>query len=251
VTVAVVGVVRDLLVREGLVRVLSELPEFEFAALRPDDPRLPAAVVDADRQVVIMDVGWTSSARDASLEFAVAIVRQSSTVGLIALSIEPDLDVARALFERGVAGRGYLLHDRLREHQQLAAAIREVAAGGSAIDARIVAALIEQNRLDESSLVSRLTDRQTEVLIEVARGKSNGAIAQTLGVTKRSVEHHIAEIFSRLDLLDKDDASRRVTATLLLLRETMASQPAKTLQEGARALHEEARLARERRTCPT
>jgi DNA-binding NarL/FixJ family response regulator len=195
------------------------------SVLRPDDARLLTAIMDANRDVVIMDV--SSAAKGESLGFAAEIMRLSPAIGVIALGVEPDLDVARALLERGVARRGYLLYDRLREREQLAAAIREVASGGSALDDRVVE-LLEQSMFEESSPISRLTARQIEVLTELARGESNAAIARTLGITKKSVEHHIREIFRRLDLLDEKEVSRRVAATLLLLRATLASDRAKS-----------------------
>jgi DNA-binding NarL/FixJ family response regulator len=239
-SLAVVGIVRDLLVHEGLVRILTASPGFEFASLRPDEPQLLRAIADADPDIVIMDAGSSPAAKVRSLELAVELGRVSPSIGVIALSIEPELDVARALLAHGAARRGYLLYDRQLGRERLFDAIRDVAAGGSAIDARVVAALVRQRQVEKSSPISSLTARQTEVLAEVARGKSNRAIAQTLRITKRSVEHHIAEIFSRLDLADGDEVSRRVAATLLHLRATSATDRAAALQENALDLQAEA-----------
>jgi DNA-binding NarL/FixJ family response regulator len=239
-SLAVVGVVQDLLVHEGLVRILTASPGFEFASLRPDEPQLLRAIADADPDIVIMDAGSSPAAKVRSLELAVELGRVSPSIGVIALSIEPELEVARALLAHGAARRGYLLYDRQLGRERLFDAIRDVAAGGSAIDARVVAALVRQRQVEKSSPISSLTARQTEVLAEVARGKSNRAIAQTLRITKRSVEHHIAEIFSRLDLADRDEVSRRVAATLLHLRATSATDRAAALQENALDLQAEA-----------
>jgi DNA-binding NarL/FixJ family response regulator len=226
VSTGVVGVVRDLLLGEGLARVLTDVPHLEFALLQPDDPQLVAAVADADPDVVIMDTGFAPAARAERLALAVELRATNEAIGLILLDLEPDLDVARALIEQGPSRRGYLLYDGQLGRGQLLTAIRQVAAGGSAVDERIIAALLERNRAIESSPLSGLSERQTAVLAEVARGKSNAAIAQTLGITKKSVEHHISAIFNRLDLPDEEDVSRRVTATLLHLRATLASDHA-------------------------
>jgi DNA-binding NarL/FixJ family response regulator len=64
-----------------------------------------------------------------------------------------------------------------------------------------------------------LTPREHEILAEVAAGKSNTAIAESLVITKRAVEHHISSIFAKLDLPDESEVSRRVTATLVVLAE--------------------------------
>jgi DNA-binding NarL/FixJ family response regulator len=230
--------------------MLTASPGFEFASLRPDEPQLLRAIADADPDIVVMDAGRSPSAKIRSRELAVELGRVSPSIGVIALGLEPELEVARALLAHGAARRGYLLYDRHLGRGRLLDAIRDVAAGGSAIDARVVAALVRQRQFEKSSPISALTTRQREVLAEVARGKSNRAIAQTLGITKRSAEHHIAEIFSRLDLADKDEVSRRVAATLLHLRATLATDRAAALQEDLRALSAEARHQTGRRSPP-
>jgi DNA-binding NarL/FixJ family response regulator len=67
--------------------------------------------------------------------------------------------------------------------------------------------------------LSELTPRERELLAEIAAGKSNGAIAESLFLTKRAVEKHVNSIFSKLDLPETQDVSRRVKATLIYLAE--------------------------------
>jgi DNA-binding NarL/FixJ family response regulator len=67
--------------------------------------------------------------------------------------------------------------------------------------------------------VARLTAREQELLAEIAAGKSNGAIAESLVLTKRAVEKHVNAIFSKLDLPESPDVSRRVRAALIFLAE--------------------------------
>jgi DNA-binding NarL/FixJ family response regulator len=98
-------------------------------------------------------------------------------------------------------------------------AIEEVAAGGSVIDAKVVEALVAAHGDKERSVLDALTPRETEILGEVAAGKSNTAISESLVITKRAVEHHISSIFAKLDLPDESEVSRRVTATLAFLAE--------------------------------
>ena len=97
------------------------------------------------------------------------------------------------------------------------AAIESVAAGGSVLDSKIVEPLVAAKLRIEQSPLSVLTGREREVLAEIAKGKSNAAIAATLVLTKRSVEKHINSIFLKLDLAHAEDVSKRVKATLLFL----------------------------------
>ena len=88
------------------------------------------------------------------------------------------------------------------------------------IDPKIVEALVQARSQVARSPLNDLTAREREVLSEIAQGKSNSAIAESLYLTKRAVEKHINAIFLKLGLADADDVSKRVKATLMLLAET-------------------------------
>ncbi len=64
-----------------------------------------------------------------------------------------------------------------------------------------------------------LTARERELLGQIAQGKSNAAIAESLVLTKRAVEKHVNSIFAKLELGDAEHVSRRVTAALMYLAE--------------------------------
>ena len=97
------------------------------------------------------------------------------------------------------------------------AAIRAVADGGSVVDPKIVEVLVVSRSRAERGPLSELTPREHEVLAELAQGKSNAAIAESLVLTKRAVEKHINSIFLKLGLSDAQDVSKRVKAALLFL----------------------------------
>ena len=122
-----------------------------------------------------------------------------------------------ALLESGSEGRAYLLKERVHDRAQLVAAIESVAAGGSVLDAKIIEPLVAAKVRVERSPLAALTAREREVLAEIAKGKSNAAIADTLVLTKRAVEKHINSIFLKLNLAYAKDVSKRVKATLLFL----------------------------------
>jgi DNA-binding NarL/FixJ family response regulator len=123
------------------------------------------------------------------------------------------------LLESGSDGRAYLLKERVRDRGQLMTAIRAVAEGGSVIDPKIVEGLVAARARAERSPLSELTPREHEVLAQIAQGKSNTAIAESLVLTKRAVEKHINSIFLKLNLSEAHDVSKRVKATLMFLAE--------------------------------
>jgi DNA-binding NarL/FixJ family response regulator len=98
-----------------------------------------------------------------------------------------------------------------------------VADGGSVIDPKIVEELVSAKARTESSPLAELTPREGEVLAEIAQGKSNTAIAESLVLTKRAVEKHINSIFLKLNLSEAEDVSKRVKAALVFL--TAGSHP--------------------------
>jgi len=124
---------------------------------------------------------------------------------------------ALALLEHGSAGRAYLLKERVGSVDELARAIRAVAGGGSVIDPQVVDELVRARSAQRESGLSLLTVRETQILAEMAQGKSNSAIAATLFVTERAVEKHTNSIFAKLGLSEEKDVNRRVKAVLVYL----------------------------------
>jgi DNA-binding NarL/FixJ family response regulator len=132
---------------------------------------------------------------------------------------------ALALLEDHAEGRGYLLKERVHDRAELVAALEVVAQGGTTIDPSLVRELIAAERQQPTSPIDELTPREREVLAEMAAGKSNAAIAESLVLTKRAVEKHVGAIFQKLLLEDDEVVSRRVTAVLLYLASTQGSSP--------------------------
>jgi DNA-binding NarL/FixJ family response regulator len=123
------------------------------------------------------------------------------------------------LFEHGSASRAYLLKERVGSVDELARAIRTVAAGGSVIDPLVVDELVRARSQHRHSGLAQLTPREVEILAEMAQGKSNAAIAVALSVSERAVEKHTNSIFAKLGLSEEKDVNRRVRAVLLYLSE--------------------------------
>ena len=114
----------------------------------------------------------------------------------------------------------------MNDLDQLVAAIRAVADGGSVFDPKVVEALVAENARSEDSPLNELTPRERDVLREMAEGKNNAAIAEALVLTERSVEKVIHSIFLKLGLTWETAVHKRVKAVdPLPRREQLASSP--------------------------
>jgi len=209
----------NLLVREGIVHLLVATPGVEVVAACEDSAGLLEALGQRDIDVILTDIRMPPSGTDEGIRLAVGLRDTHPDVGVIVVSQHDDPAYALRLFDHGSDRRGYLLKHRVHDREQLATAIRSVADGGSVIDPRVVDALVAAKTRGEASALAVLTPREREVLSEIAQGKSNAAIAESLFLTKRAVEKHINAIFLKLDLAFADDVSKRVKATLLFLAE--------------------------------
>ena len=105
----------------------------------------------------------------------------------------------------------------MRDRDELERALTTVAAGGSLVDPRIIDQLLRARDREDDAVLGRLTRRERELLELMAQGLSNAAIADRLGISKRGIERHINSIFSKLELGDAGDVSRRVKAALVFL----------------------------------
>ena len=215
----------DFLVREGVVQVLDRAPEVEVVAACEDLPALAHAVAEHEPEVVLTDIRMPPTRTDEGIRFAVEARASHPGLGVIVLSQYVEPSYALRLLEGGTERRGYLLKERVHDRAHLVSAIESVAGGGAVIDSAIVDELVHARREEERSPLALLTPREQEVLAEIAQGKSNAAIAESLVLTKRAVEKHINAIFLKLGLAGAGDVSKRVKATLLFLDETGADRP--------------------------
>jgi DNA-binding NarL/FixJ family response regulator len=152
--------------------------------------------------VVVTDVRMPPTMTDEGIRAAVGLRRTHPGIGAVVLSQYLDPAYLRALIADGSRGRGYLLKDRVVAEGELVSAVRVVAGGGSFIDPVVVESLVSaENRLERSPL-RRLTVRERETLTEVAKGRSNAAIAEGFRISERAVEKHVNSIFAKLGLVD-------------------------------------------------
>src|SRR3954449_12336047 len=205
------------LVREALTQLLEDDADLELVAVVEEATALARCVERELPDVVLTDIFMPPFDGAEGIHTAARLRESHPEVGVVILSQYAEPSYALELLEHGSAGRAYLLKERVGNRAELLAAIRAVASGGSVIDPKIVDTLIAERSRVTDSLVAALTVREREVLAEVATGKSNSAIADSLFLTKRAVEKHINAIFMKLNLRESDDVSRRVKAALIYL----------------------------------
>jgi DNA-binding NarL/FixJ family response regulator len=210
------------LLREGMRRLLETQPDIEVAAVCGDLTSLLDAVEAERPDVVVTDIRMPPGNLDEGIRAADRLRAAYPDVGVVVLSQYLDPGYALALFEAGTERRAYLLKERIGDIDQLVAAIRAVAEGGSVVDPKVVEALVAEKTRREHSPLNELTQRERDVLREMAEGKNNAAIAETLGLTERTVEKVIHGIFLKLDLAWETAVHKRVKAVILYLSGTAA-----------------------------
>ncbi|GAA4690766.1 response regulator transcription factor [Streptomyces buecherae] len=203
------------LLREGLVRLLAEEGHDVVAAVG-DATALLAAVDEHPADAVCVDVRMPPTHTDEGLRAALEIRGRHPRLGVLVLSQYVEKRYATELLTgemtAGGGGVGYLLKDRVMQVDEFLDALERVAAGQAAFDPEVVRQLLA--RSTHTDPLARLTEREREVLGEMAQGHANAAIAQRLHVSRSAVEKHINAIFDKLELTGTTGYSRRVLAVL-------------------------------------
>ena len=180
----------SLLIREGLELVLAVANEVEVIATCVDLPSLLDAVEAEAPDVVLTDIRMPPTLSDEGIRAATRLRETHPEVGVIVLSQYVEPSYALTLLEDGSDRRGHMLKERVHDREQLVSAIETVAQGGSFVDPAVVDVLVTARARTEVSPLAELTPRELEVLAQIAQGKSNAAIAESLVLTKRAVEKH-------------------------------------------------------------
>ncbi len=212
------------LVREGIAALLAEVDEIELVATVGDPNSLLKAVAAHTPDAVITDIRMPPTFTSEGIEAAKRIRAEHPGIGVVVLSQYVEADYALDLLADGVSGLGYLLKERVSELDDLLRALDDVCRGGSALDPKIVESLIGRRAADHKSPLLGLSDREREVLQEMATGRTNAMIAKTLFMSDRAVEKHIGSVFQKLGLVEEGEINRRVMAVLKFLEATSSSR---------------------------
>jgi DNA-binding NarL/FixJ family response regulator len=208
------------LVREGTAALLSASGEVELVSLASTYDELITAVDEDRPDAVLTDIRMPPTSTTEGIDAARKIRVDYPEIGVVVLSQYAEEEYAYELLKDGAAGLGYLLKERVADLDELVRALNEVARGGSVLDPKVVEALVARKDRVAHSPLAKLTEREREVLGQMAQGKNNAAIAKSLFLTERAVEKHINSLFHKLGLTEETEVHRRVMAVLAFLRDT-------------------------------
>ncbi|WP_457032771.1 response regulator [Kitasatospora sp. P5_F3] len=200
--------------RHGMVQLLDERG-FDVVAAVGDARALHSAVAEHRPDVVVADIRMPPGHTDEGLRAAIELRLEFPELGVLLFSQYIETRYTARLLATGASGIGYLLKDRVADVDDFVDAIHRVAAGGTALDPEVVSQLMATRQ--HSSGVDALSPREREVLVLMAQGLTNAAVADALTVTQRAVEKHVAGIFAKLALPRTDTEHRRVLAVLRYL----------------------------------
>ena len=208
------------LVREGTAALLQASDEVELVGTAESLDELLAAVEEFEPEVVLTDIRMPPSNTTEGIDAARRIRADHPDIGVVVLSQFAEEEYAFELLKDGAAGLGYLFKERVSDLDEIVRALNEVAKGGSVLDPKVVEALVAAKDRMAHSPLATLTDREREVLENMAQGKNNAAIAKSMFLTERAVEKHINSLFHKLGLSEEVDVHRRVMAVLAFLHDS-------------------------------
>ena len=188
------------MVREGFTALLDADPEIQVVGDAADGAAAVAAARRLKPDVILMDVRMPEM---DGLEATRRILADGSDETKVVMLTTFDID--EYVYEAIQAGAsGFLLKDA--PAATLVEAVKVVAAGDAllapSVTRRLISALARRPRVTSSQGLDELTDREKEVLIEVARGLSNREIAEALFIFEQTVKTHVSRILTKLDLRD-------------------------------------------------
>jgi DNA-binding NarL/FixJ family response regulator len=205
----------ELLLREGLARLLVEAG-FEVVGKAGTGEELMRLVDLARPDVVLVDIKMPPTHTDEGLVAAQKIRRDHPEIGVLVLSHYLESSYAMRLLEEHPERMGYLLKERVSDVAVLADALRRIGEGETVVDPTIVSRLVHRPR--DPDPLADLTERELEVLSQLAEGRSNHGVGAALFLSPKTVESHVRQIFMKLGLEGAPDDHRRVLAVLAYLR---------------------------------
>ena len=207
----------DVLLREGIVRLLTEAG-FEVVAQSGDAEDFLGKALAYRPDVAVVDIQMPPGHGEDGLLAAIELRNRQPESGVLVLSQYYEDQYAIELIGHSAEGVGYLLKERVGDVKAFTDAVARVAAGGSALDPEVVGRMLGKRR--RGGPLDHLSPRERDVLAQLAEGKSNQGIAAALVVTTAAVEKHVTSIFTKLSIDHTPTDHRRVLAALAYLRES-------------------------------
>ena len=190
-------------VRAGICQFLDQATDIQVIAEADNGVSAKALIEEHNPDVVVLDIQMPEA---SGIEVTRWIRANQRTVGVLILTAYDDDPYVMAVLQAGA--NGYVL--KTASPLEIIQAVRDVHAGNSAMDASIMQKMISQiSRRSEERPIDTLTDRELEVLTLVAQGFTNKAIGVQLGISDRTVQGHLAHIFSKLHAGSRTEAVMR------------------------------------------
>jgi DNA-binding NarL/FixJ family response regulator len=208
----------EALFRELMCRTLSAEPGLEVVAVAGDGETAVRLAKQEKPDVVIMDVELPG--KIDGIEAALQIKKERPQTGIVILSAHSERRYVTSLPLDDIRGWAYLLKQTAPDLATVVRAVEGSKAGMVVLDPSLVASL----RPKQGSAVGRLNPRHQEVLELLAQGYSNAGIAESLKLSRKSVETYINAIYQELHLSHEQDIHARVKATLLYLESSRSRQ---------------------------
>jgi len=203
------------LLRAGLSQLLTSAG-IEVVGEAEEAAALLSLVAAHHPDVALIDIKLPPTHTDEGLQAALRIRTNHPDTATLLLSSYLDVRYATELLQTGAASCGYLLKERVAHPDILKDALRRVSAGECVLDPAVVTQLLNRNRV--RGPLDDLTAREMEILDLMAQGHSNSGICALLGLSPRTVESHVRNIFVHLGLSDTPNSSRRVLAVLSYIK---------------------------------
>jgi len=201
------------LLRDGLARLFTDKGH-EVVATLGSAEGIVELVTRTAPDLVLLDVRMPPSFTDEGATAARLLKAERPDLGVLLLS--QHVETANAADLVASPGFGYLLKDRVLEVEDFIAAAERVAAGGSALDPKVIAAMLAAR--GSGGPADQLSEREREVLALMAEGLNNQGIATRLTLSPRTVEAHVSHLMTKLGIGESETTHRRVLAVIAYLR---------------------------------
>ncbi len=208
----------DVLFREGIARLLADAG-FDVVGRAGDAEDFMRKALAHRPDVAVVDIQMPPGQGADGMRAALELRARLPKTGVLVLSGYYEETYAVDLLGESAEGVGYLLKERVGEVETFTDAVSRVAAGGTVLDPEVVSRMLGRRRARGGPL-AELTDREREVLAQLAEGKSNLGIAETLLISTAAVEKHITSIFAKLGIESTPKGHRRVLAAVTYLRDS-------------------------------